>query len=299
MNVEHLQTFVAIVELGSLSAAARVLHISQPAVTKQIQRLEQELETTVLVRGPKQRAVLTPAGEQVLAFARETLGRFEGLQEQLALLKSVGGGSLAVAASTIPGEYLLPGLVAAFRAQYPQVQVQVGIADTTEVAGRIVADEADVGFMGAAVDKPGLRLERLAGDEIVLVVPPDHPFAGRAAVAPHELAGQAMVLREEGSGTRYSVEQAFVAAGAGVPAWDVALTMGSSQAVLQAAGQGLGIGFVSERAVAQQQADGHLASTRITGLDLRRDLFVAYLPQRMAEPLIAHFLAFVRSRLAP
>src|SRR5690606_7152593 len=127
MTLDQLRTLVAIVKHGSLSAAARALHVSQPAVTKQVQRLEMELETTLLTRGPQQRVALTPAGEQALAFAHDTLARFTDLREKLALLQTIDRGSLALAASTIPGEYLLPGLLAAFRAQYPQVEVQLEI----------------------------------------------------------------------------------------------------------------------------------------------------------------------------
>jgi len=296
MNVQHLRTLLTIVEQGSLSAAAQTMHISQPAVTKQVQRLEQEMEATLLVRGPQQQVALTPAGEQVLAFARDTLTHFEALQEQLALLKTISHGSLAVAASTIPGEYLLPGLLAAFREQYPQTQVEVIIADTAEVTRRVLADEADVGFVGAAVERPGLRLERLVADEVVLVVPPYHPFAGRGRVAVEELRGQPLVMREEGSGTRRSVEGALATAGRALTEKNVVLTLGSTQAVLQAVEQGLGLGFVSARAAAQAQADGHLVCVRLDGVDLRRDLSLAYLSQRLADPVVSHFLAFTRSR---
>jgi len=300
MNVQHLRALATIVEQGSLSAAARAMHLSQPAVTKQVQRMEQELETTLLARGPQQRpqVALTPAGEQVLAFARDTLSRFEALQEQLALLKSVGRGSLSLAASTIPGEYLLPGLLAAFRVQYPQIQVQLTIADTAKVADRVLADEADVGFIGAVVDRPGLRLERLVGDEIVLAMSPDHPLAGQEHVPVQALHDQFLIMREEGSGTRRSVERALIAAGYTLPKENIVLTLGSTQAVLQAAAQGLGLGFVSARAAAQGQTDGHLVCARLDGVDLGRDLYLAYLPQRPADPPVAHFLAFTRSRFA-
>jgi len=298
MNLQHLRTLLTIVEEGSLSAAARAMGVSQPAVTKQVQRLEQELEAVLLVRGPQQQAALTPAGEQVVAFARETLAHFEALQEQLALLKTVARGNLAVAASTIPGEYLLPGLLAAFREEYPQTQVEVIIADTAEVARRVLADEADVGFVGAVVDRPELRLERLAADEVVLAVPPRHPFAGRGHVGVEELKGQPLVMREEGSGTRRSVEQALAAAGRALREKDVVLTLGSTQAVLQAVKQGLGLGFVSTRAAAQDQADGHVVCVRLDGVDLGRALYLAYLPRRLADPMVAQFLAFTRARFA-
>jgi DNA-binding transcriptional LysR family regulator len=298
MNLEHLRTLATIAEQGSLSAAARAMRISQPAVTKQVQRMEAEMGLALLVRGPKRQAELTPAGEQVLAFARETLARFEALEGGLAALREVGRGVLTLAASTIPGEYLLPGMLAAFRACYPQVEIHMTISDTADVATRVLADEADLGVIGSTVQRPGLRLERLASDEIVLAVPPSHPFAGREKVAVEEMRGQPLILREEGSGTQRSVEAALAAAGASLPQENVVLTLGSTQAILQAVEQGVGSGFVSARAAAQAMAAGLLACVRLAGVDLSRSLYLAYLPQRAGDPLVARFLDFARAQFA-
>lgn len=297
MNLEHLRTLTNIIEYGSLSAAARAMRISQPAVTKQVQRMEAEIGLALLVRRPKRPIELTPAGERVLAFARETLARFETLERELVTLKTIGQGSLSLAASTIPGEYVLPGLLAAFRKKYPHVEVQMTISDTADVATKLLADEADVGVIGSTIRRPGLRLERLMSDEIVLAVPLDHPFAGRERVAVEELHGQPLILREEGSGTRRSVEAALAAVGASLPQANVVLILGSTQAILQAVEQALGLGFVSARAAAQARADGHLACVGLTGVNLGRDLYLSYLPRRAGEPLVAHLLNFMREQL--
>jgi DNA-binding transcriptional LysR family regulator len=297
MNLDHLRTLIAIVEHGSLSAAARARRVSQPAITKQVQRMEAEMGLALLVRGPRRQVELTPAGERLLAFASETLARFEALEQELAALKSMGQGQLLLAASTIPGEYLLPQLLVAFRAEHPHIEVQMTISDTADVADRLLAGEADVGVIGSAVRQPDLRLERLVSDEIVLAVPPDHPFAGRERVPVEELRGQPLILREEGSGTRRSVEAALAQVGASLPRESVVLILGSTQAILQAVAQGLGMGFVSARASWQAQADGHLACVGLADVDLRRGLYLAYLPQRIGDPLVARFIEFVRSRL--
>lgn len=298
MNLQQLRTLIAIADEGGLSPAARTLGISQPAVTKQLQRLEQELEATLLVRSRQRQAAFTPAGERVLAFARETLEHAGLLREQISLLKKVTPGSLALAASTIPGEYLLPGLLAAFHARYPEVQLRSTVADTDEVARQVLAAEADVGFVGALPMRAGaLRLERLVADEIVLAVPPGHPLARQRSITLDDLAGQPLILREEGSGTRRSVERALASSGHRLRREDVALVLGSTQAVLQAVSQGLGIGFVSS--IAAAQAGGHLACARVAGLNLARDLCLAYLPERTADPVVAHFLAFARAHFAP
>jgi DNA-binding transcriptional LysR family regulator len=294
MNLEHMRMLVSIVEQGSLSAAARARRISQPAVTKQVQRMEAELGLALLVRGPRRRIALTAAGERVLVFAQETLERYESLERDLATLRTVDQGTLSLGASTIPGEYVLPALLAKFKAQYPQVEVRVAISGTSDVATKLLADEVDVGFIGSLVGRPGLRLERWIADEVVLAVPPAHAFAAREKVALKELLDQPLILREEGSGTRRSVENALAGAGLGLTEARVVLTLGSTQAILQAVAQGLGLGFVSARAAHQATADGHLACTRLADIDLGRDLYLAYQSGRVRDPLVAHFLDFAR-----
>jgi DNA-binding transcriptional LysR family regulator len=298
VNLDYLHTLVSVVEHGSLSAAARAKRISQPAVTKQIQRMESELGLTLLVRGPKRQVELTPAGERVVAFARETLAGYEALEQELGVLKEVGQGTLVLAASTIPGEYILPALLAAFREEYPRIRVEMTISDTADVAKRLLEDTADVGMVGSKPRRPGLRLERLVEDEVVLVVPPGHALAQQESARVEDLQGQRLILREEGSGTRRSVEEALAASGMALRDEDVALILGSSQAVLQAVEQGLGIGFVSGRAVAAARADERVACVALEGVDLARDLYLAYVPERAGDPLVGRFLKFARERSA-
>jgi DNA-binding transcriptional LysR family regulator len=297
MNLDYLRTLISIVEEGNLSAAARARHISQPAVTKQLQRLEADLGLPLLLRGPRRQVELTPAGELAVAFARQTLARLEALEKELGALKVVGQGTLVLAASTIPAEYVLPSLLADFHREYPAVKVEMSVSDSAEVAEKLLADKADVGMVGSRVPGAGLRLERLLGDEIVLVVPLDHAFARRKRVGLEELRGQPLVLREEGSGTRHSVDVSLATAGLELPQEDVVLVLGSTQAVLRAVEQGLGLGFVSARAAATRQGRS-LACIGLDGVDLGRDLYLAYLPERVGDPLVAHFLEFARHQLA-
>lgn len=207
-------------------------------------------------------------------------------------------GILTIAASTIPGEYVPLGLLAAFRAEVPQLEVRMTISDTTEVASRLLDDQADIGVISSAIRRPGLRLERLVGDQVVLAVPPDHPFVGQTEVQVGRLKGPLLILREEGSGTRRTVEGALVKADLNLPRDSVSLILGSTQASPQAVDKGLGVGFASARAVARAQADGHVACVGLAGVDLGRDLYLAYQPQHAGDPLVARFLRFARSRFA-
>lgn len=294
MRLAYLRTFVEVVQRGSFSAAAKALGISQPAVSQQMQRLEEELGSELLLRDGRGLVGLTASGEVVLGFARSMLAANDALRAELRRLQEEIAGTLRLAASTTPGEYLVPQLLAAFRDQHPSVEAQVTVSDTADVVKRVLSGGCDLGFIGAPVEQPGLVLERLAADEIVLAVHPEHPFAKRERVTWEEVLAQPLIMREEGSGTRRTVEQALAAQGKELPRESVALTLGSTQAVVQAIRDGLGIGFVSAFAVTRVPPTERLPVVAIEGLTLTRDLFVVYDEARITTHLLRAFVAFAR-----
>jgi DNA-binding transcriptional LysR family regulator len=214
--------------------------------------------------------------------------------QRLSHIKEEVSGELVIAASTTPGEFVLPQLLTDFKARYPQVEAQVAIADTGDVVEKVLARECDIGFIGAPIERPRLTLVPLIKDEIVLAVYPDHPFAGREAIRLGELQGQRLILREEGSGTRRSLEQLLAERGETLPENNVVLVLGSTHAVIEAIQAGLGIGFVSAFAVSRLQASGQLCTVPIDGFSLTRDLFVAYEEGQLSTRLRQEFLAFAR-----
>ncbi|MDY7041177.1 MAG: selenium metabolism-associated LysR family transcriptional regulator [Chloroflexota bacterium] len=295
MQLAYLRTFVEVVQRGSFSAAAQALGISQPAVSQQMRRLEGELGVELLLRGGRGLMGLTASGEVVLNFARSMLAAYDALRAELQRLEAGIAGTLRLAASTTPGEYLVPQLLAAFRAQYPEVDVRVTVSDTADVVQRVMSGECDLGFIGAPVEGPGLVLEWLAADEIVLAVYPGHPFAGRERVSWKSLLAQPLIMREEGSGTRRTVERILTTWGKELPRESVALTLGSTQAVVQAIRDGLGIGFVSAFAITRVPPAERLPVVGIEGLTFTRDLFIVYEESRVARPLLREFVAFART----
>ena len=179
----------------------------------------------------------------------------------------------------------------AFQKRYPDVNAQLTVANTRDVVRKLLEQECAVGFIGAPLESPRLTLEPWVKDEIVLAVGPHHPFATRSTIALEELDDQALILREEGSGTRQSVERLLREQGKS-PSWsNVVLTLGSTQGVARAIRDGLGIGFVSALAAASEK----LPIVRIKGLDLTRDLYMAYEPGRVTSGLLKAFLAFARA----
>ncbi|HID64454.1 MAG TPA: LysR family transcriptional regulator [Anaerolineae bacterium] len=294
MNLDHVRSFLEVIKRGSLSEAARTLGVSQPAVSNQIKRLERELGVELLVRGERGVVSLTAAGEAFLAFAGQVAAAHEEMLQRLNHLKEEVSGELVIAASTTPGEFVLPQLLSDFKARYPQVEAKVTIADTRDVVEKVLAHECDIGFIGAPIERPRLTLDPLLKDEIVLAVYPDHPFAGRETIRLEELQGQRLILREEGSGTRRSLEQLLAERGEKLPENNVVLVLGSTHAIIEAIQARLGIGFVSAFAVSRLQASGQLCPVPIAGLSLTRDLFIAYEEGQLSTRLRQEFLTFAR-----
>ncbi|MDN5361351.1 MAG: hypothetical protein PWP70_398 [Moorella sp. (in: firmicutes)] len=273
MNFNHVLTFIATVEKGTLSAAAEELHLTQPAVSKQLQALEEYFGLRLLERRGRE-VRLTAAGEICYRHARIIASHLKQTRRELAELTQLVRGRLLLGASTTPGQYVLPRLIGAFRREYPRVEVVLTIADTQEVVQRLQDGEIDLGVVGASGRGRNLSYSRLTGDELVLIVPPGHRLAGAAAVAPAELKGEPLVWRESGSGTRRVVEERLAAAGLTIDPEQIVMELGSTEAIVSAVEAGLGISLVTSWAVEKSVQLGRLAVVTLEGVNLKRDIYL-------------------------
>ncbi|MDQ3932759.1 MAG: LysR family transcriptional regulator [Actinomycetota bacterium] len=291
MDIEQLRAFCAAVECGSFSEAARRLERSQPGVSRQVQRLEAELGTNVLARtGGGVR--LTAAGERLLAFARRTLLEYEALRDAVPHPRIDLSGDIRIVASSTPGEFVVPDLVVRFRARHPKVTTREWVTDSAVVPSQVLTGEWHIGFSGLAVDHPRLRCEAIAQDEIVLAIPAAHPLAARSAVRLEALAGERLILRQEGSGTLRTFLEAVTARGLSLPPHHEVLRLTSSRAVLSAVEAGLGIGLLSARAL-HPPLSGRARAVRLVGLPIVRSLYLLVARQREQPPQVAAFVDFV------
>ncbi|MEA2503726.1 MAG: LysR family transcriptional regulator, low CO2-responsive transcriptional regulator [Actinomycetota bacterium] len=297
MNLDQLQTFLLLARCGSFTRAAAELHLSQPAVSRHIQKLERELGVTLLTRR-RGRVELSPAGERVRSYAEEVVGGHVRLLADLAEQPSRLAGELRIVASTTPGEFLVPGLVSAFTTSHPRVSPRIQIADSTEVVAQLRSRNADVGFSGVKLPGRDLVHRPIATDEIVLAVPPLHPFASRTSVELSELAGQPFLTRESGSGTHLSFLALLAEHGLEVPPYRSVMVLSNTAAIVSAAGNGYGIGFVSCLALRGRGPEGPVA-VRIAGLTLTRSLYLVVEKDRPLPPPAASFAGWVPSQETP
>ncbi|HZU16070.1 MAG TPA: LysR substrate-binding domain-containing protein [Candidatus Dormibacteraeota bacterium] len=291
MDLAQLRVFAVVARRSSLTAAGEELGLSQPTVSRAVQRLERELGARLLHR--RRAVALTPAGHRFLLWAESTLERYRSMREELAGPAEGLSGRLRIAASTTPGEFLVPGLVSSFTAVYRAVEAEVAIADSDEVRRRLSAGTSEVGFVGSASEDERYRHDVIGEDEVVLVVPAGHRLAGRGRVGLRELDGERFVAREAGSGTRATFEAALARRGLPPPRFEVAMTLGSTEAVLSAVQDGCGLGLVSSLALLRR-APGRIAVVRIRELPLRRRLYLVTERGRALTPAAAGFVDWVR-----
>lgn len=270
MEFDQLRTFLAVVEHGSFGRAADAMHMAQSTASFHIKALETHLGTRLFDRGGS--AVrLTPSGSALKGFASRILSLRAEAEARIGAVTDGEAGQLTIAASTVPGEYLLPPALVAFCTVNPAVAVSVQISDSRRAVAALLAGEADLAIVGAQPSDRRLECRPVADDEVVLVGPCPNPFAPGGALDAEALAGVPLILREESSGTRDAVADLVArssgAEGANAP---LRIRVGSTGAALHCVRQGLGLSFLSRRAVADDVAAGRLSVVRIAGLPVRR-----------------------------
>lgn len=292
MELDDLDIFLEAVRRGSLSKTARSLNMSQPTISRRIQRLEADLGHPLLDRRGGSISP-TRAGLAVLRFAQSLREQRHVLESELESPPPLSG-ELNVAASSTPAEFYLPQLLTAFADAHPEVQCHVHVMDSQTVTNCVTERHCDVGFTGHR-EKPGLLItEPVAIDEVCLAVPSHHPLAGQQEVRPEQILALPFIERSLGSGTRACVAEAMADARIPWEARRIVLEVSSPHALLAAVRAGRGVGLLS-RQLCQGASGIHALS--ITGIPLVRSLYLLYRDEP-PRPTIAGFLSFVRG-MAP
>jgi DNA-binding transcriptional LysR family regulator len=255
--------------------------------------LERELGVTLFVR--RNRAVtLTEAGRIFEDYATRVVATLAAARQALAELDGLRRGSLIIGASTTPGTYVLPALIARFRSEHSGITVSLHIANSRQVEQRVRDGDVDVAVIGGHMLGPSERCVT-AGivDELQLVVPPDHPFGG--TVSRTRLAREPLLVREEGSATRQVTERALRQAGV---AFRPAMELDHTETIKRAVMAGLGVAFVSRYAIADEIRARRLRTVAVTRLTIRRHFHVVHDDRRPLSASARAFVAFLESHAA-
>jgi LysR family transcriptional regulator, low CO2-responsive transcriptional regulator len=272
MDIRDLQVFLAVADRLNFTRAGEDVHLSQPSVSVRVHQLEEQLGLKLFEQLGK-KVALTEGGRLLEPHARRIVAALEDAQYAVAELQGLERGRLRIGASTTPGMYLIPKLIARFKRHYPKIEVHLEIKDTRQIEEGLIRNDYDFGFVGGHLVGDEMEMLPWRNDEIVLIVPPDHTFARKKFVRVNELARQQFIVRERGSATQAAVSQKLLGLNVHL---EILMEMDNPEAVKHAVQGGMGVAFISKFAVETELKAKILAVAKVAGFSVVRELKIVY-----------------------
>ncbi|MED4533929.1 LysR family transcriptional regulator [Metabacillus fastidiosus] len=291
MNIDSLRLFCLVVEEGSISQAARLSFVSQPAVTRQIHQLENEYGTLLFDRTDG-KLKLTEAGHSLYPFAKEIMKDINRSKEAVQQITGNYESKLSVGASLTIGEYFLPELLGNFKKQYQETKVLLNIGNTHNILEKLSSDVIDIALVEGVVENKSFHIEKFADDELIVVCPIDHHWKNRPEIDIIELTKEHMIWRESTSGTRLIVENALRECDI-LDKMESYMELGSTQAIKSAVEAGLGVSILPRITVAKELRFGLLREVKMKNINIKRDLWLVQKPQRFRRSSVDTFVDFI------
>lgn len=293
MNFHQLHIFYTVSERGSFSAAAQTLHMTQPAVTMQVQALEDYFGAKLFDRSSK-KIILSEAGRTLMPFALRSIQLMRETDQAMSAFTHMLEGRLQLGASLTIGEYVLPRLLGPFGKEYPNISIMMKVMNTSQIMEEIHKHQLNFGLIEAPVNHPDMEVEPVMGDELKLIVPSGHPLADRHEVALEEALGYPFVLREQGSGTRRVMEEQLIAKGLDPASMWIVMELGSTGAVKSAVEAGLGVTIISASSVKHEVTLGLLKIVNLSDASFKRQFYAIHLKSTLLPISAVTFLTFLR-----
>lgn len=291
MNFTHLAAFQAVVETGSVTAAAQRLHVSQPALTREIRALEERLGVALFDRLPRGMSP-TEAGRLLAGYGAQIFKLAEAAETAVEELAGLRRGHLALAASRTTGAYVLPAILDEFRRRHPDVSLALSVSNTDQVQAEVRSMEAQLGLIEGPHDTDTFEALPLGEDEIVAVAGATHPLARRRALTAAALGEAELVMREPGSGTREVVARAYASLGLTL---SPRLSIGSPDAIKRLLRLGHAVSWVSRRSVEEELAAKVLVVLPVRDLRIVRELTMIWHRDRTPSPSALAFRALAQA----
>ncbi|MGF1444593.1 MAG: LysR family transcriptional regulator [Pikeienuella sp.] len=271
ITLKQLRALAAIVETGSITAAAGTLHVTPPAVSTQLKALEEGICAQVLHRGPDGKVSLTPVGRELLGTVHkietaltQCFARIEALRAGMAGYVSIG------VVST--GKYFAPGLVARLKQRLPEVEIGLKVGNRDTIVDALGRGEIELAIMGRPPQEPAVEAEVLGEHPYIVIAPPHHRLAQTDEVTPQALLEETFLGREPGSGTRILMRRYLDRIGEGQPYRMI--EMGTNETIKQAVMAGLGLAIISAHTVVPELEQGRLVMLRMEGLPIIRHWYL-------------------------
>ena len=293
MLSDSMRVFITVADKKNFSKAAKALSLTQPAVSFQIQTLEQYYQTMLFDR-VNRHVKLTAAGELLLDYAIHMNNLQAELERNMQQLTGHVKGELLIGASTTIGEYILPYVVGSFKQDYPDVNVTIQIMNTKEISSAVESKTFDLGIIEGPLEQSDvIEAHNFLEDELVLAIPSDHPFAKKESITLEELKELPYITREPGSGSRLIFEQALIDADFDIEDLNIVMELGSTTSIKSAIMGGLGVSIISKWAVQDQVKAGKVAALNVQGLTLKRSFHIILNQEKFHSEATGKFLDFL------
>jgi DNA-binding transcriptional LysR family regulator len=291
LNIHELQVFVEAAQVENFSVAAHRLLLSQPAVSLQVRNLEKELGIELFRRNGRN-VSLSDAGRVLLPLAQDLIRQSKHIEEVMWGLQGLTIGELAIACSTTVGKYIIPRLIAGFRRRYPEVEVAVNVTSRRLATEWLLEGRAELAVVSTLVNHRDVALQPLIEDEVVLVVPTDHPWARASAVAPSDLLQIPLIMREPQAGSYEVLVEGLAEHGVSVADLKVVMTLGNAEAIEMSVEAGIGAAFIPRVVAARGLTLGCIAQVPVEGMTLKRAIYLARNLRRPVTPPLQAFWDF-------
>jgi DNA-binding transcriptional LysR family regulator len=292
VTLGQLKAFEAVARLGSFSGAANELFVTQPAVSKKIRLLQEEVGLPLFEQIGK-RIYLTDAGRLLLSVSRDWLETWARFEQSIADLQGLKQGRLRIAVVTT-SKYFVPRVLGPFCERYPGIDVAMEVINRDRLLERLARNEDDLYIMGVPPDDLDIDSEPLIGNPLVVVAPASHPLAKRRRIPFSELADQVFLMREKGSGTRIAIERLFAEK---LTPLQVKMELGSNEAIKQAVAGGLGLAIMSRHALHPMTGSDGIVELKVQGFPLKRSWYVVTPRGKQLSVVAQTFLEFLHTHI--
>lgn len=277
MNLKQLEAFVKVAEGESFSKAAKALFLTQPTISAHISALEKELNARLFVRNTKE-VNLSENGKMLYKYARQIVDLQEQIQEVFSADAKKDAKCITIATSTIPGQYLLPDILAKFSEKYPNEQFRIMETDSAQVVEKVISHQVDIGFTGTVLEKKHCKYIPFYKDELVIIMPNTEKYR---AIKERETAlswimNEPVIMREEGSGTRKESEKHLKKAGIEPDNLNIVASIENTVAIKRSVKSGMGITMISKLAAQEDIDSGSVLEFPLSKTGGGRDLNLVY-----------------------
>jgi len=307
MDLHKLAVYCKVIELKSFTRAATAMSLSQPTISEHIRALEQETGQRLINRLGRSSAIpgsngtlaslpggreikASEAGNILYSYARKMLRLQQEALEALGHYSGNLAGRMAIGAGTIPGAYILPEKIGAFKKSHPDITITLRIAGSKTIANEILSGELEMGILGAQWRENGLTWQEIFNDELIVTVAAGHPWAQLREISIEQLRAEPFIMRDRSSGTRRAMGQILEQHGLNPAHLNVVAEMGTTEAIRQSIKAAIGISILSSQAVREDIAHGSLVAVAIQGVKMIRPFYMVTRKNQALSPLCTAFI---------